>query len=168
MCDAWLNQEIGHLARIRSAWTAAFFLRIWKNYLIKQQNRPESLMSFGANGISAQSFKIFSTMALRLIALLISHRHYYPKIPLLPWKHGTEPVEHIFGWMRVILPNFTVLDARQMVTKIHAVVKSVTSGKLKFEGSEHVRAGMSSVFHSSFVCIRWITDQCDDAVRIQV
>lgn len=45
----------------------------------------------------------------------------------------------------------TVLDAQQRVSKIHVVVSSVTSGKLKFEGLEHVRSGMSFVFiHLSY------------------
>ncbi|KAH9814736.1 hypothetical protein DFH28DRAFT_894436 [Melampsora americana] len=64
----------------------------------------------------------------------------------MPWKHGTEPLEHIFGWMRVISPNFTVLDARQMIPKIHAVVKSLASGMLNFEGSEHIHSGYKCAF----------------------
>ncbi|KAH9818233.1 hypothetical protein DFH28DRAFT_888376 [Melampsora americana] len=64
----------------------------------------------------------------------------------MPWKHGTEPLEHAFGWMRVISPNFTVLDARQMIPKIHAVVKSLASGMVNFEGSEHIHAGYQHAF----------------------
>ncbi|EGG13232.1 uncharacterized protein MELLADRAFT_86716 [Melampsora larici-populina 98AG31] len=90
--------------------------------------------------------KIFSTMASRLLGLIISHRKYYPDVPLMPWKHGTEPIEHVFGWMRVLSPNFTVLDARQMVPKIHAVVKSVMSGIVKISKSEHLHAGYEFAF----------------------
>ncbi|EGG08742.1 uncharacterized protein MELLADRAFT_84258 [Melampsora larici-populina 98AG31] len=112
-----------------------------------------------SNGISPQSFKIFSTMALRLIGLIISHCQFYSSIPLMPWKHGTEPLEHAFGWMRVISPNFTVLDARQMIPKIHAVVKSLASGMVNFEGSEHIHAGYKHAFanekaptHTNHLC----------------
>jgi hypothetical protein len=145
MTDAWLNQSIGHRQRLRSSWTAEFFLRIWKNYLIKRQDQPNSLMSLSANGISPQSLKIFPTMASRLLGLVISHRRYYPDVPLMPWKHGTEPIEHAFGWMRVLSPNFTVLDARQMVPKLHAVVKSIMSGTIKISKSEHLHAGKTIV-----------------------
>ncbi|EGG02837.1 uncharacterized protein MELLADRAFT_90699 [Melampsora larici-populina 98AG31] len=86
-------------------------------------------------------FKIFSSLPESLLALIISHRQYYPEYPLCPWKHGTEPVEHIFGWMRVIAPRFTVLDARFMMPKIHAVVKSVMGGKIKIPPSEHMHSG---------------------------
>ncbi|KAH9815573.1 hypothetical protein DFH28DRAFT_868448, partial [Melampsora americana] len=64
----------------------------------------------------------------------------------MPWKHGTEPIEHVFGWMRVLSPNFTVLDARQMVPKIHAVVKSIMSGIVKISKSEHLHAGYEFAF----------------------
>ncbi|KAH9821182.1 hypothetical protein DFH28DRAFT_1190943 [Melampsora americana] len=146
MVDAWLNQTIGHQQRLCSSWTAEFFLRIWKNYLLKRQDEPNSLMSLSANGISPQSLKIFSTMASRLLGLIISHQKYYPDVPLMPWKHGTKPVEHVFGWMRVICPNFTVLDARQMVPKLHAVVKSVMSGLVKISKSKHIHAGYEFAF----------------------
>ncbi|EGG08232.1 uncharacterized protein MELLADRAFT_85034 [Melampsora larici-populina 98AG31] len=86
-------------------------------------------------------FKIFSNLAESFLALIISHRDYYPDFPFCPWKHGTEACEHIFGWMRVISPNFSVLDARLMMPKIMAVVKSIMSGRMKIAPSEHVHAG---------------------------
>ncbi|EGF99269.1 uncharacterized protein MELLADRAFT_94758 [Melampsora larici-populina 98AG31] len=141
MCDAWLNRWIGHRERIRSAWTADFFFRHWKNYLLKQQAEPHKLMSFAHNCISPQSFKIFSTLATSLLQLVIAHREFYPTIPLLPWKHGSEPCEHVFGWMCVISPRFTVLDARMMMPKIHAIVKNIMSGRMKIPSSEHMHSG---------------------------
>lgn len=104
LCDAWLNKSIGHRERIRAVWTAGFFLRFWKAQLLKRQTETNGLMSFHLNGISHQSFKIFSTLAESLLALIISHREYYSEFPFCPWKHGTEACEHIFGWMRVISP----------------------------------------------------------------
>jgi hypothetical protein len=91
-------------------------------------------MSIDQNGVSHQSYEIFH--------FLVSHRSFHPKIPLLPWKHGTEACEHIFGWMRVIMPNFTVLDARQILPKVFAVVRNVMSGQMKMPQSEHLRSGV--------------------------
>jgi hypothetical protein len=101
-------------------------------------------MSLNQNGILHPSQKIMALMADSLLSLIISHRDYYPNVPLMPWKHGTEACEHIFGWMRVILPNFTVLDARQMVPKIFIIVKGTMTGKVKMPKSEHIHAGWSS------------------------
>ncbi|EGF98072.1 uncharacterized protein MELLADRAFT_96195 [Melampsora larici-populina 98AG31] len=72
---------------------------------------------------------------------------YYADFPFCPWKHGTEACEHIFGWMRVISPNFSVLDARLMMPKIIAVVKSIMSGRMKMPPSEHLHAGYQIDLH---------------------
>lgn len=145
MCDAWLNQEIGHLERIQAVWTAAFFLQRWHAYLVHRQNQPNSLMSVHSNFISHQSYNIFLHMANSLIGLIISHCEYHSEYRLHPWKHGTEAVEHIFGWMRVVMPNFTVLDARQMMPKIFELVKSIMSGRVQMPKSEHMHSGMYKI-----------------------
>ncbi|EGF98707.1 uncharacterized protein MELLADRAFT_95458 [Melampsora larici-populina 98AG31] len=146
LCDAWLNRHMGHSERVRSAWTAAFFLRKWNSYLQKQKQETGSMMSPKKNGISPQSLKIFTQLAESLIALIISHREYYPKFPLLPWKHGTEMCEHLFGWLRIISPNFTVLDARQLVPKLFAIIKGIMTGTFKVPSSEHIHAGYKHCF----------------------
>ncbi|KAA1138130.1 hypothetical protein PGTUg99_002899 [Puccinia graminis f. sp. tritici] len=132
LTDAWLSLSMTHLEQIRSAWTTIFFLRMWHNNL---ENSPSSLMGVDRNGVSRQSYGIFHILGKSLIGLIISHREYYDTVPFLPWKHGTEACEHIFGWMRVIMPNFTVLDARHMLPKVFAVVRQVMSGHIKLSQS---------------------------------
>ncbi|KAA1137387.1 hypothetical protein PGTUg99_002465 [Puccinia graminis f. sp. tritici] len=151
LCDSWLNQTMSHFDRIVSAYTSHFFLARWHQYLREQENSTNGVMSFNRNGISHQSHKIFSTLADSLLGLILSHREFYPDTPLMPWKHGTEACEHIFGWMRVILPNFTVLDARQMMPKIFIIVKSIMSGKVKMPKSDHIHSGYQYSFSDSVV-----------------
>ncbi|PLW18137.1 hypothetical protein PCANC_12692 [Puccinia coronata f. sp. avenae] len=83
--------------------------------------------------------------------------YLYLFVPLLPWKHGTKACEHIFGWMRVIMPNFTVLDARQMLPKVFAVVRNVMSGKMKMPQSEHLRSGYKYNFTNELVAENYDT-----------
>jgi hypothetical protein len=135
LTNAWLCPKMNHLDWIRSAWTCIFFLRFWHQSI---SNKSNPLMSIDCNGVSRQSYEIFHFLGNLLIGLVISHREFYPTVPLLPWKHGTEACEHIFGWMRVIMPNFTVLNARQMLPKVFAVVRNVMSGKMKMPQSEHL------------------------------
>ncbi|EGG02170.1 uncharacterized protein MELLADRAFT_91589 [Melampsora larici-populina 98AG31] len=125
LVDSWLNQSMPHRERIISSYTAVFFVRKWKAYLLKRQKEPGSLMNLSSNQ---------------------SHRDHYPTHPLMPWKHGTECCEHIFGWMRVISPTFTVLDARQMMPKIFAVIKSIMSGHITLPMSENLHAGYKHDF----------------------
>ncbi|EGG06081.1 uncharacterized protein MELLADRAFT_87499 [Melampsora larici-populina 98AG31] len=98
-------------------------------------------MNLSSNCISHQSIRIFEKLGESLLGLIISHRDRYPTHPLMPWKHGTECCEHIFGWMRVISPTFTILDARQMMPKIFSVIKSVMSGHISIPNSENLHAG---------------------------
>lgn len=150
LCDAWMNQSIDHTTRIKSAFRCYFFLRRWHAYLLERQLDSSGLMSTERNGISHQSHKIPLQLAESLLALIIAHRDYYPKFPFLPWKHGTEACEHIFGWMRALLANFPVLDAREMIPKIFLIVKNVISGKVKMPKSEHIHSGVPSLPSSDF------------------
>lgn len=141
MTDAWLNRSISHLERIEMAWTATFFLRRWHNYVSSRKEDDDGMMSLAKNGISSQSRQIFERLGNSLLALMVSHRRFYPDVPLLPWKHGTEAVEHLFGWMRVLLPHFTVLDARELMPKIFIVTRNIMNGKVKMPESESVHRG---------------------------
>lgn len=99
-------------------------------------------MNVNQNGISHQSQKIFIQLGESLIGLIISHCDYYPNYPLCTWNHGTKACEHIFGWMRIISPNFTVLDAHQMMPKIFTVVKSIMIGQIVIPQSDNVQSGV--------------------------
>jgi hypothetical protein len=146
LVDSWLNQSMSHHDRIVSSYTAVFFVRKWKAYLLKRQKEPDGMMNLASNCISHQSIRIFEQLGESLLGLIISHRDRYPDHPLMPWKHGTECCEHIFGWMRVISPTFTVLDARQMMPKIFAVVKSIMSGYITLPMKENLHSGKSVSF----------------------
>jgi hypothetical protein len=139
LTDAWLCQKMNHLDWIRSSWVCIFFLRHWHQSI---GDKMFPLASINRNGVSRQSYEIFHFLGNAMIGLIISHCKYYPTVPLLPWKHGTKACEHIFGWMRVIMPNSTVLDARQMLPEVFAVVRNVMSGKLKMAQSDHLQSGM--------------------------
>lgn len=140
-CDAWLNQTMSHQERIISAFTSYFFIEQWERYLYTREKDSPGLMSYERNGISHQSFKTLKHLAISLLMLIISHQIYYPEHPFMPWKHGTEACEHIFGWMRVIMENFTVLDARQMMPKIFTIVKNIMAKNVSMPKSEHIHSG---------------------------
>ncbi|EGG06419.1 uncharacterized protein MELLADRAFT_86613 [Melampsora larici-populina 98AG31] len=112
-----------------------------KHSRLQWQRDSPGLMSLDRNGISHESFKTFKHLAISLLTLIIAHREYYPEHPLMPWKHGTEACEHIFGWMRVILPNFTFLDAMQMMPKIFTIIKNIMMKRVKIPTGEHIHSG---------------------------
>lgn len=144
LVDAWLSNSISHEDRILSSHTSNVFLKRWKTFLQEQYEDTDGLMSLDRNGISHPAWKIFSQLASSLVALIISHCEHFPDVPFVPWKHGTEACEHIFGWMRVILPKFTMLDARQMMPKIFTIIRHIMMKRIKMPKSEHIHAGMYS------------------------
>lgn len=73
LVDSWLSKTMGNRERIRSAWTAGFFLRRWKGYLQKRDKETNGIMSFHLNCISHASYKIFSSLPLSLLGLIISY-----------------------------------------------------------------------------------------------
>ena len=52
-----------------------------------------------------------------MILLIIVYREYYPEYPLLPWLLSTEPLEHLFGTVRLIKRDFTYADFLDLVPK---------------------------------------------------
>lgn len=116
LCDAWLNRTTNHQDCILSAFTSQLFLQQWNQYLQEQQSASPGLMSTEHTRISHQSHKILEQITKGLLALITSHCKYYSDFPLIPcpWNHGIKAWEHIFRWMCVILPNFTLLDAHEM------------------------------------------------------
>lgn len=142
LIDSWLSRTSSHASRLLSSQTALLFLRRWRAYLLEQESDTNGLMSVQRNYISPQSHKIFEHISLSLLQLIVSHREYYPGHPLCPWKHGTEACEHIFGWMRILLPNFTILEALQLMPKIFTVVKSIMTNKVAMPKSEHIHSGL--------------------------
>ncbi|EGG06868.1 uncharacterized protein MELLADRAFT_86302 [Melampsora larici-populina 98AG31] len=151
LCDSWLSRTANIPDRVISAFTSFFFLEAWYEYLEDRQSETKGFILLDKNGISRQSFKIMKQMATSLLALIIAHREYYPDVPLMFWKHGTEACEHIFGWMRIIMPNFTVLDAHQNAPKIHTVAKHIVEGKVKMPKSEHIHSGYQNAFQDFFL-----------------
>ncbi|KAH9821767.1 hypothetical protein DFH28DRAFT_1187082 [Melampsora americana] len=104
LCNSWLSQTASIQDRVISAFTS----------------------------ISRQSFKIMKQMVTSLLALIISHRKYYPDVPLMFWKHGTESYAH------------------QNAPKIFTVAKHIVEGKVKMPKSEHIHAGYQNAFQDSF------------------
>ena len=57
-------------------------------------------------------------MVESLIMLVIAHREYYSQFPLLSWEHRTEALEHIFGILRKILPDFNFYEFFKIQQKV--------------------------------------------------
>ena len=82
-----------------------------------------------------------------IVMLIHCHAKYYHEVPLCTWLHGTEALEHLYGIARQILPDFTVLDFKQMMPKIMRMVKIWINGGVKgFETQSHYGGNMGYSF----------------------
>ncbi|RHZ57145.1 hypothetical protein Glove_393g21 [Diversispora epigaea] len=129
LVDSYLNREICPVERIRMCMTAYFFLRLWR-YHIETMTRNYSNFMF-----IQQNF-----MAIQIL-LVKSHREYYPEFPLLPWMHGSEACEHVFGIARQIRTDFDFAELLQMISKISHYSKSIRTSNLLDEKEKSVREG---------------------------
>jgi hypothetical protein len=115
--DAWQNRNIGHATPAKMVLCARFFLMAWRSYIIAHPD-----YSINIQFISQESFDIFMTLCESLLMLIIIYQKYYPRYPLLPWLHSTEPCEHVFGAMRQIKKDFTFADMLNMQPKLQALL----------------------------------------------
>ncbi|KAJ3862642.1 hypothetical protein EV359DRAFT_65475 [Lentinula novae-zelandiae] len=111
--DAYQNRHIPHEERLNMLLRERYFVNMWTIYL---DSCPGYLRSQYC--ISRESLDIVSYLVNGLIGLVIVHRDHYPKIPLLPYLHSTEPCEHVFGICCQIVKDFTMYDFYRMVPKL--------------------------------------------------
>ncbi|KJA12983.1 hypothetical protein HYPSUDRAFT_152101 [Hypholoma sublateritium FD-334 SS-4] len=113
MVDAYQNRKISHLERIKMLLRAKFFKDIWKSFL------KDAGYKTGRYFISSEADDIMDIVINGYLGLIYIHRDKLGKrFPLLVWIHGTEPNEHSFGFLRIMVPDFTMLDVLQLIPKL--------------------------------------------------
>ncbi|PKK57765.1 hypothetical protein RhiirC2_790459 [Rhizophagus irregularis] len=175
LLDSYLNRNITHYERIEMAMTAYFFLHLWKYHIETLSDLYPSYISISKNFLAMQTFNIMISLVESLVLLIKIHRDYYKNIPLLPWKHGTESCEHIFGISRQFRSDFNYLEILQMVPKINQYLRSVQSDNLLFRKEKIVREGYDfneyaeiNLSNNNLECLRyWPSDiEIDNAISI--
>src|SRR5260221_10472576 len=92
-----------------------FFKSIWKSFL---QGAGYAKMRYF---ISAAADDIIDILVDGLLGLIYIYRDHLDKpYPLLPWMHGSEANEHVFGLLRSLVTDFTMLDVLRLIPKLNA------------------------------------------------
>ncbi|KAF9492752.1 hypothetical protein BDN71DRAFT_1396302 [Pleurotus eryngii] len=135
-CDAYQSRTLTHTERIHMVLLAYFFKTLWKSCL------AENGYSSTRHYLSHEADDILDIMVNGLLALIIIHRdHLSSPFPLLPWIHGSEPNEHIFGLLRSTMPEFTIVDAIQMIPKLDVRLMAACQRKVDASDMCHGGAG---------------------------
>ena len=114
LVDAYQSRNISHTERVVMVLRAKFFKDLWKAFLC-EGGYPEQRYF-----ISRDADSIVDTLVSGLLGLIFIHRDNLdqPSFPLMPWTHGSESNEHVFGLMRSLISDFTMLDVLRMVPKL--------------------------------------------------
>jgi hypothetical protein len=92
---------------------AKFFKDLWKSFL------NEGGYTEQRHFILHDADSIIDTLVLGLLGLLFIHRDAFDQpFPFMPWTHGSKSNEHVFGLMRSLISNFTMLDVLWMAPKL--------------------------------------------------
>ncbi|KAI0261851.1 hypothetical protein BC834DRAFT_787898, partial [Gloeopeniophorella convolvens] len=113
LCDSVQSRKISHAIRIKMAFRAKFFKDIWRQFL------RDGGYSEQRHFLSRDANEIIDIMVNSLLGLIYIHRdHLECKSPLLPWMHGSESTEHVFGMLRSLITDFSALDVLRMIPKL--------------------------------------------------
>lgn len=124
LVDAYENRHISHIERVRMVLRMRFFKSLWKTFL-RTSGYQESKYF-----ISADADDIIDTLVDGFLALVFVHRdHLGMTFPLLPWMHGSEANEHVFGLLRSLIPDFTMLDVLRLIPKLKVRLMAACKSK---------------------------------------
>ena len=113
LIDAYQSRNISHSERVILVLRAKFFKDLWKSFL--HEGRYTEQRYF----ISRDADSIIDTLVSGLLGLILIHRDTLDHpFPLMPWTHGSESNEHVFGLMRSLISDFTMLDVLRMIPKL--------------------------------------------------
>jgi hypothetical protein len=102
-----------------------FFLERWAQFLDQAGYAKSTYF------ISSQFRNILNYLVFGLIQLIVVYRdNYDSQFPLLFWLHLTEVCEHMFGVLRSLIKDFTMLDFYNVVLKIFIRLRVFTKSTL--------------------------------------
>ena len=108
-----------------------FFLKRWAWFLDRADYAKSTYF------ISGQFRDILNHLVFGLIQLIIVYRDTYgSRFPLLFWLHSTEVCEHVFGVLRSLVKDFTMLNFYHLVLKIFVRLRIFTQSTLVTIGKD--------------------------------
>lgn len=131
LVDAYQSRTLPHVERVRMVLRLHFFLERWAQFLDRAGYAKSTYF------ISGQFRDILNYLVFGLIQLIVVYRdNYDSRFPLLFWLHSTEICEHVFGVLRSLIKDFTMLDFYNVVLKIFIRLRIFTKSTLATVGKD--------------------------------
>ncbi|EIW65082.1 uncharacterized protein TRAVEDRAFT_86465, partial [Trametes versicolor FP-101664 SS1] len=141
--DAQQNRALNHSERVKMLWRGRFFLDGWRQYIL-----DHPLYALHTHFLSRELYDILSIFINAMLLLIVTHRDYFPDVPLLHWLNSTETCEHFFGCARKIQKDFNFVEWLLMIPKISILMAGELRNKLK--GSQEKAAAVRFGYHHSY------------------
>ncbi|RXW12056.1 hypothetical protein EST38_g13798 [Candolleomyces aberdarensis] len=144
MVDAFQNRSLPHVERIKMLYQALFFKKLWKSFL------KDCGYSEAQYFISREADDIIDIFVNGYMALLYIYRdRFQGKFPLIPWKTGSESNEHSFGFLRMMIPDFTMLDVLRLIPKLRVRLMAACKEKQSRADFQWTASGYSHFYLDS-------------------
>lgn len=141
LIDAYENRHIAHIDRVKMVLRMRFFKAIWKSFL---QSAGYSKTHYF---ISAAADDIIDILVDGLLGLVYIYRDHIDKpYPLLPWMHGSEANEHVFGLLRSLIADFTMMDVLRLIPKLNVRLMAACRSKNVNVDFRRTAAGYSHTY----------------------
>jgi hypothetical protein len=145
LIDAYENRHVPHIERVRMVLRMRFFKSLWKSFL-RTSGYAENRYF-----ISADADDIIDILIDGFLALIFIHRdHLTVSFPLLPWMHGSEANEHVFGLLRSLIPDFTMLDVLRLIPKLNVRLMAACKDKNVQVDFQRMAAGYSHTYFDAY------------------
>ena len=139
LIDAYQSRNISHSERVVMVLRAKFFKDLWKSFLHEGGYTKQRYF------ISHDADSIIDTLVSGLLGLILIHRDTLDHtFPLMPWTHGSESNEHVFGLMRSLISDFTMLDVLRMIPKL--TVRLQAACRARYQRFGGTAAGYSHTY----------------------
>ena len=139
LVDAYQSRKVSHAERILMILRAKFFKDLWRSFLHDGGYNEQRYF------ISRDADNIIDTLISGLLGLIIIHRDTLgQQFPLMPWTHGSESNEHVFGLMRSLISDFTMLDVLRMIPKL--TIRLQAACRSRYQHFGETAAGYSHTY----------------------
>ncbi|KYN23201.1 hypothetical protein ALC57_04378 [Trachymyrmex cornetzi] len=122
--DSFLNKNLAHRERLFLIWKSVFIFRIWRNWILEQNDLILSKNFITSN--SYMSVEINAHFLLMLFQIILSDSNLNSSM-CVPWLMSSQPCEQIFRSTRSLtstfstIVNFSLNDIMNRIKKIQII-----------------------------------------------
>ncbi|KAE8749140.1 hypothetical protein FOCC_FOCC004046 [Frankliniella occidentalis] len=133
--EAFASMELLPLARIEMIWKWVFYLRIWRDWVLKTDG-----YNLENNFITSNAYQCIEVNAHAIIQAVTMFRDCEDHKSFLPWLMSSQPCESTFRALRSAQVSFSILEMQNCIRRIDTMASSQLSLQEKIIFPRHHKA----------------------------